>query len=406
MPDWRKQGQESASNKKEGASLKLEEGVTCFRVMPDKADILPDGRYHPKDGGHSPYREYRLHRHWGPDDATVTCGKDIDGKGRCWGCDVIIPQLEKDPRKAEQLKKVGPQEQFVIQASKFDGNTSKFKLPKIMYLSTGAGIPGKPGTNTVALRVLTKIVGTRKDYIDPIKGFNLNVERTGQGLKTKYPSIEGDETPTKVPLAVIQAVVSLDTLLPKYDEEDMKSLWFGRPRRDRNEQDEPRDGAAADEGTQYDDSAEDAPMADEYAEDAPLDLEGEFTDEAAEEYTEDDAPVDEQAPVEEEAAEEGEYGVDDAPEEYSNDAEFAHDPPPPPARRPAPTAGRPPARTAAPPHRAPARQPAPAARPDARPPARPAPAPARPAARPPARPAPAATKKAAPAAAKRPAPRR
>ena len=383
MPDWRKQGQESASNKKEGASLKLEEGITCFRAMPDKADILPDGRYHPKDGGHPPYREYRLHRHWGPDDATVTCGKDIDGKGRCWGCDIIIPQLEKDPRKAEQLKKVGPQEQFVIQASKFDVNTSKFKLPKIMYLSTGAGIPGKPGTNTVALRVLTKIVGTRKDYIDPIKGFNINVERTGQGLKTKYPSIEGDETPTKVPLAVIQAVVSLDTLLPKYDEEDMKSLWFGRPRRDRNEaasggtEDEP----AAEEYTE----GEDAPMADEYAEDAPLE---EAVDEDGnpitdEEYTEEE-PAAEEEPLVDDAPEE--YGVDDAPEEYSNDEE----PEPPPARRPAPTQGRQPARTAAPPQRAPARQ-----APPARPAAKPAPA---------ARPA--ATKRPAPAPAKKPAPRR
>jgi hypothetical protein len=409
MPDWRKQGQESASNKKEGASLKLEEGTTCFRVMPDKADILPDGRYHPKDGGHPPYREYRVHRHWGPDDALVACGKDIDGKGRCWGCDVIIPQLEKDPRKADTLKKVGPQEQFVIQASKFDVNTSKFKLPKIMYLSTGAGIPGKPGTNTVALRVLTKIVGTRKDYIDPIKGFNINVERTGQGLKTKYPSIEGDETPTKVPLAVIQAVVSLDTLLPRYDEEDMKSLWFGRPRRDRNES-----GGTSDEGEPAGEYAEgeDAPMADEYADGAPpddaVDADGDpVADDPGYDETDPDAVAPDDPGVDPDAPEEysdvDDPGVDpDAPEEYSNDTEFADEPSPPPARRPAPTAGRPPARTAAPPQRAPARQPAPAARP----PARPATRPAAPAARPPARPAPATAKKAAPAAAKRPAPRR
>ena len=338
--------------------MKIEEGITCMRCMPDKADLLPDGRYAPKDGGHPPYREYRLHRHWGPDDATVTCGKDIDGNGRCWGCDVIIPQLEKDARKADQLKKVGPQEQFVIQAAKYDTNTSRFKLPKLCYLSTGAGIPGKPGTNTVALRVLTKIVNTRKDYIDPVKGFNINIERTGTGLKTKYPSIEGDETPTKVPLAVLQAVVSLDTLLPKYDEEDMKALWYGRPRRERGE-------SSSDTSEYVEDvplEGEDAEMiAEEYAEDPPAE-EGEYAEEpaedAAEDYTE-DAPSDDY--VAEDVLEDS--PPDDAPEEYSND-EDEPPPPQPPARRPAVTQqGRVPARIAPPATRPPARQVPPAKRP-------------------------------------------
>ncbi len=398
--DWRKRQQERVNDKKDGASLKLEDGITCFRVMPDKKDLLPDGRLNPKGIQNSPVREFRMHRHWGPDDAVVTCGKDIDGKGRCWGCDEVIPKLEANPAKAAQARLVGPQEQFVIQASKFDTATQRFKLPKIMWLSTGAGIPGKPGSNTLALRVQSKIVGTRKDYIDPIKGYNLNIEKTGSGLKTRYPSVEGDESPTKVPLAVTAAVVSLDSLLPKYDEEDMKSLWFGRPRRDRNEGGV-SDGASdeIDGGEnpepEYADGDGDAPMVDEYADDPvddadPVPQEGDEP-EYADEF-DPDAPVDPDPDPDPEYAEDPdpEYAEDPAPEEFSNDPDPED---PPPARRPAPR----PAARPAPPARPAARPAAPAARPAARPTAPPARPAARPAARPPApparRPAPATTKK-------------
>lgn len=394
MPDWRKQGQDRVNDRKEGTTLKLEEGVNCIRVMPDKKDLLPDGRVGPNGLQNAPYREFRMHRHIGPDDATCACGKDIEGKGRCWVCDVAMPKLEADPRKAKQLKDVGPQEQFVIQASRFDTNTNKFKLPKLMWLSTGAGIPSRPGTNTAAIRVYSKIVGTRKDYVDPIKGYNLNIERTGQGLKTKYPSIEGDESPSKVPLAVTAAVVSIDSLLPKYDEEDIKSLWFGRPRRDEDK----RGGGSSDADAGAEGSAEEYPEGEDGAEDAPM-ADDEFAeDPAGEEYAEDtveDAEdLDNEAAVDtdEFAEEESAVEYDDAPEEYSNDSEAeaeaeepppparrrAPPPPPPPARRPAPAAARPPQRAPAP---APARRPAPA------PARRPAPAP------PARRPAPAATKK-------------
>ncbi len=401
--DWRKKQQERVNDKKEGTSLKLDEGTTCFRVMPDKKDLLPDGRLGPKGIQNSPVREFRMHRHVGPDDATVMCGKDIDSKGRCWLCDEVIPKLESNPAKVAQARKVGPQEQFVIQASKYDTNTQKFKLPKLMWLSTGAGIPGKPGGNTLALRVQSKIVGTRKDYIDPVKGYNLNIEKTGSGLKTRYPSVEGDESPTKVPLQVTAAVVSLDSLLPKYDEEDMKSLWFGRPRRDRNDDsggvaddaaNEVDDGEAID--PEYADGVDDAPMVDEYADD-PVDDADPVPQEGDEpEYADDfdpDAVPDDDPGVDPDVDQEYVDDVDpDAPQEYSNDAE-PEDPPPPPARRPA---ARPAARPVAPPQRA-TRPPAPPARPAARPPAPPARPASRPAARPPApparRPAPATTKK-------------
>ena len=415
MPDWRRKGQETVKDRKEGSSVKLDDGVTCFRVMPDKADLLPDGRYAPKDGGHPPYREYRLHRHWGPDDATVTCGKDIDGKGRCWGCDDVIPKLLKDPRKAIQVTgkdNIGPQEQFVIQASKFDVNTQKFKLPKIMYLSTGAGVPGRPGTNTIALRVYSKLVGTQKDYIDPVKGYNLNVEKTGAGLKTRYLSVEGDESPTKVPLAVLMAVQSLDSLLPKYDEEDMKSLWFGRPRRDRDDRGGSSGGDNADDGIVDDDGVQDAEFVDDGATDLADpdtdivdDADGEFADDppADDEFAADELPADDEYAADDALDPDPDQPVDDDPPEEYGDVE--DEAPPPPTRRPAPTQGRQPARTAAPPQRAPARQPAPAPAPARRPAAAPAPTQRRPA--PPASPArPAATKRAAPATAKRPAPRR
>lgn len=229
MPDWRTEGRERVKERGEGNTLKLTEGDNCIRVLPDKKDLTPEGKLGPKGVVHSPIREFRIHQQVGPDKAMVACGKDMKGGGDCWLCDKKIPELESKGKDV-QAKLIGPKEKFVVQATKFNPDTQKFQAPKPWWVSNGSGDPGRASTGSLAIRVYSKIVSSRKDFVDPIKGYNLNIERTGEGLKTRYPAVEGDESPSKIPLSILALVKDLDKLIPQYDEDEQKSAYFGRPK--------------------------------------------------------------------------------------------------------------------------------------------------------------------------------
>ena len=97
MADWKKRAAERVKSLSEGNNLKLVSGENTIRVLPDKKDIMPDGRLNPKGMEHSPVREFRMHYKVGPDKQAVGCGKDVDGNGACWLCDKAIPTLAKNP---------------------------------------------------------------------------------------------------------------------------------------------------------------------------------------------------------------------------------------------------------------------------------------------------------------------
>src|SRR5438128_2051998 len=69
MSDWRDDAQQRVKDKKQGATMRLEVGSSCVRVLPNKKDLLPDGRLGPKGIKHRPYKEFRIHREVGPDKA-------------------------------------------------------------------------------------------------------------------------------------------------------------------------------------------------------------------------------------------------------------------------------------------------------------------------------------------------
>jgi len=302
MPSWRDAARDRVKTKSEGSTLKITEGENCVRVLPDKKDLLPDGRVGPKGIAHPPYREFKVHREVGPDKALCGCGHTIDGEGACWLCDVKIPELLANPAKKATGVALEAQDQFVVQATRFDPDTSKFAPPKPWWISTG-------GRSSLAVRVFSKLASTKKDYVDPNKGYNLNITRTGTGLNTRYPELEGDDTATKVPASILAMVKDLDTLIPAYDEEDQKSRYFGRPRRDEVEKDD------VEETEETEETAEET----EYSEDVETSTEDEP------EELETDLPADDEDPQEEAPPE-------DEPEEEEPEEEPEPEPEPPPRR--------------------------------------------------------------------------
>jgi hypothetical protein len=325
MSDWKSKARERVKEKQQGSTIKVQEGPNCLRIMPNKKDLLPTGQLGSKGVQHPPYIEFRVHRNVGPDKFMSACGKDIDGAGACWLCDKKLPELEASDNRSRRLQaqELHAQEQFVVVASRFDPDLQKFTAPKVWWISTGSGIPGRQ-SQSLAVRIYSKIASSKKDFVDPVKGYNINVERTGQGLMTRYPEVEADESPSKVPLSILAAVKPLEDAIPKYDEEDQKGLYFGRPKKDEDS------GSGSNRGSgrnrrvadEEEEPADEEPMKEETVDE-------ESVEEPAEEEPADEEPAEEEETVDEEPAEE-----EETEEEYEADPEPEEEPEPaPPPRR-------------------------------------------------------------------------
>lgn len=342
MSDWREEAGRRAKEKGEGTTLTIDPGVVCLRICPDKKDLLPNGQVGPKGIVTPPFREFRVHRDVGPDDAFVACGKDINGKGKCYGCDRLIPTLLNSGSESKRVaaSKMEAQEQLIVQVLKLDSDTQKFTKPKIWWVSTGSGIPGKQ-KDSLATRLLGKFKTSKRDLVDPTKGYNINVERTGTGMRTRWPGLDVDESPSKVPASLLALAVSLDTIVPQYDEEDFKNAYLGRPRKRREDKEaesteEEENVDSADEETgeveeeAYEEGEETLEETDQETEES---LE-ESSDEALEETDQDEFSDNEE--VVEETEEPLEEDLEeDLPEE--TDIEEPEPEPEPPPRRPAAT---------------------------------------------------------------------
>jgi hypothetical protein len=347
MSDWRTKARERVKEKKSGTTFKLVEGTNGFRILPNKLDLQPDGR--PKKEGiqNPPFLELRVHRDVGPDKSFCTCGLDIEGNGKCWLCQVKIPELEasKAPAKKEQAFAIGARETFLIQVSRIDTETGKFSMPKPFWPSNGKGIPGRPAKRpTLATQIQSAILNSRKDFIDPAKGYNMYINRTGMGPRdTTYDPPEADENPSKVPLAILAQVKPFEELFRPYDEEDQKAAYFGRPRREeRAAEDEGEEGEAEEgaEGEGYEEGAE-GEGEPEYEEGAEGEAEPEYEEgaegEAEPEYEEGAEGEAEEYPEGEEPPEpEYEEGTEgEAEPEYEEEPEPEPEPAPRRATRPA-----------------------------------------------------------------------
>jgi len=324
MSDWKSQERERLKEQMAGHSLSLAVGINTVRILPDKKDLTPDGKVSPKGILHKPCREVRVHFGIGPDEAILPCGKNEDGMGPCWLCDVKIPELEAsgDAKKAAIAERLTAKNQFIVNASRIDPDTQKFALPKPWKMVLG-------GQLSLGIRIKSRILNGKKDIIDPVKGYNINVTATGEGMKRRYPEIDTDDAPTSAPAAILAAVKSLDSLISAYDEEDQKSAYFGRPRRDEVEAE-----AEAEAEVLVDDEAENTSEEDTAVADEVL---SEGVEPDQEEYAADPEP------------EQEEYVVEEAEPEPEDEPA-----PPPPPRRPVPAPVRKPVpapagRTAAPP---------------------------------------------------------
>ncbi len=81
--DYKERARKRAEERKQSVWYKLSEGDNTFRMLP-----TPEGKE-----SQPVWTEYSIHREVGPKKMQVRCGKDIEGEGDCWLCDIKIPKL-------------------------------------------------------------------------------------------------------------------------------------------------------------------------------------------------------------------------------------------------------------------------------------------------------------------------
>jgi hypothetical protein len=218
--DEREYARKRAEQRQQSSWYKLKEGDNCFRILPTP----------PSDDVQTNWFEYAVHREVGPKKTTVRCGIDpVSGEGQCWICDKLIPHL-KAKKLEQRATALAPRANVLIQVAKVDEN-GKMTGP---YLFTPA--------KTLADQLLASIFGSRKrSYIDPVRGYNINVSRTGTGrLDTKYGMLEPDQDSTAVPKTLLAKVQPFSELkeVPVYSQAKQQAAYSGKDVAEEPEQDE------------------------------------------------------------------------------------------------------------------------------------------------------------------------
>lgn len=306
----------------QGAKATLSVGSNVFRLLcaAEAVEQMLAERKPYKDllDKPRPYAEFRCHYNVGPKRQGVqnihACGKDVDGQGECWICDVLIPQLLNSnvPAKRAQAQAMAAKVRMVVLISMVDRDTGRFGAPKPLFMDYGGG-------KSLYIRILSLLKETRCDYEDPDRGYNVSLERIGQGQGTTWMAPMPDPKPTRVPPQLLKAIKPLESYLYAYSKAEQEAAYNGRPAQDN-----------------ADDQYAPEPVDDQYIQD--------LSDPGGTgEYVEPEPTEEELAGGEGEG--QGEYADQFAPEGGDDFGDYQPEPEPepaPPPRRPAPKQTAPP----------------------------------------------------------------
>ena len=233
--DWRADARRRYDERSTGGRFKLTEGENSIRILPGVRD---DGAL-----GGAPFAEYAAHPNVGPDERFVTCGKDPHGRGECWLCDVQLPELRESGRASSRrrARDMEPRSQFVYQVA-WLGSSGEFLGPATWTIPVG-------GPRALSTQVLGILSRGKRPFEHPVKGANINIERTGSGLKTRYGALIPDMESSRVPEEILSRMKPLSELFRPYDEDVMQAAYHGRdlPERDEDPEDYRSSGRRVDD---------------------------------------------------------------------------------------------------------------------------------------------------------------
>src|ERR1035437_5887444 len=222
---WQEEAAQRLREKQSKGRFKLPEGETTIRILPRIGSKKSQ----------TPFFEYLVHREVGPNKRFVRCGKTMHGDGDCWLCDKKIPDLQGgDSAKQKRASSLQAKEQFVVQVATVDPDSGKMQGPFLWAVPTG-------GARSLSARLLGVLKSTKRDYVDPVKGYNLTIERTGMTMTdTVYGQPIPDEEATAISEKVLKRGKPFSEYVPSYSEEQQKAAYFGRDEEPEAEEQETR----------------------------------------------------------------------------------------------------------------------------------------------------------------------
>jgi hypothetical protein len=208
--DEREYARKRAEQRQQSSWYKLKEGDNTFRILPTPPTATVKTNFF----------EYAVHRDVGPKKQVVRCGiNPVTEEGECWLCDVKIPSLRKKKMETRATA-LAPKAQLLVQIAKVDDD-GKMTGP---FLFTPA--------KTIADQLLASIFGSRKrSYVDPAKGFNISINRTGTGKNdTRYGILEPDQESSKVPQSLLEKLKPFEELkeVPAYSQAKQSAAYLGQ----------------------------------------------------------------------------------------------------------------------------------------------------------------------------------
>lgn len=322
MSDWKQQMKKDLKDWASSNNFKFSEGENVFRILPNKKGL-----------NFPPVFLYMAHPNVGKDSVFSRCGKNTKGEGHCWLCDEKIPTLLESPKAALRAaaEKMRPLRQVVLLAAPIV--EGKWRKPKPLLLTVAKKALGN--------RLLSFISTGTRAYDDPVKGYNLILERTGSGMGTTYGDLQSEENSTKVPSAVLALIKPLEELIESYSPDKQKQALYGK---------------AESEAPDFADDAEETPS------------EESFEEEAAEETSDEEVGAEVSTEAEEEVAVEEDVALEEdmAEGDFTAEEEVEAEAPPQVKTKPKAAAPKPASKPAPKPAAKPATKPA--TKPKAKPP--------------------------------------
>lgn len=217
MANWKDEARKAFEAKSQASRYKPAEGENFIRILPGVDDKGKPSHDVP------PYAAYCACRDVGPNNRFMTSGKlpagHPDGPGECWLVDEMLPKLKASPKKSVRAaaKAMEPIDMLIVQLM--------YKGPQGEWVGPVSWQPSFGGPRSLGVQILKLLHGAEVSH--PTKGRVLALDRTGQGLQTRYTLVpEADATP--IPKEILKKIKPLSDAYPAYDEDEMQDAYFGR----------------------------------------------------------------------------------------------------------------------------------------------------------------------------------
>lgn len=213
--DAQKRAQQSLRDKETKGRFNFPEGTTEFRILKTPGD---------RERNSPPtFLEFQQHTNVGPNKRMARCGCALGERDprKCYLHRKIL-YLIKNGR-TKEASKLADKKFIAVQVAVRDRDSGDMVGPLLVSVNSGQK------ATTLGSKLLSIVCSNKMGkWLDPKRGYNYKIKRTGQGINTVYGDAVRDDEPSRVPKEIIQRLQPFaDLALPAYSEEWQKAAYYG-----------------------------------------------------------------------------------------------------------------------------------------------------------------------------------